>query len=244
MKYKRNILAQLSALAAVCSLAVWIGTTSAKEKESSVLVNKPADTAAETQSGPVLPPPQDPNEHDAAASDNNSEKSAPITSAPKQELLPTPPQTSQPSSSSVKRPFLRPAEPRKPAKGKLVGQEPMPNPDNAAPTSEGTLSVAPLPDDIHVKPAPPIDYHADHDARRMYRSGRVNITMVTQDPSDGCYYEIPMCIPACCTGEPRVSGGRGIFGRGIVEYCWPCGFSVKVKFRHILGNVKVEYEGD
>ena len=68
--------------------------------------------------------------------------------------------------------------------------------------------------------------------------------MLTKDPADGCMYEIPMCIPACCVGDPSVSGGRGIFGRGVVEYCWPCGFRAIVKFRHVLGNVKVEYEGD
>ena len=73
---------------------------------------------------------------------------------------------------------------------------------------------------------------------------QINIVMLTQDPSDGCAYEIPLCIPACCDGEPKVSGGRGIFGRGVVEYCWPCGFRAIVKFRHVLGDVKVEYEGD
>ena len=79
----------------------------------------------------------------------------------------------------------------------------------------------------------------------MYRrSGEINLVMLTTDPADGCTYEIPMCIPACCEGDPSVSGGRGILGRGVVEYCWPCGFRAIVKFRHILGDVKVEYEGD
>jgi hypothetical protein len=78
----------------------------------------------------------------------------------------------------------------------------------------------------------------------MYRSGEVRLVMLTKDPADGCSYEIPMCIPACCEGEPRVSGGRGILGRGVVEFCWSCGFRAKVKFRHVLGDVKVKYEGD
>ena len=101
------------------------------------------------------------------------------------------------------------------------------------------------PAELVVHPAPPIEYDTDGDARRMYRhSGQVELIMVTQDPADGCFYEIPLCIPACCTGEPMVSSGRGIFGRGVVEYCWPCGFRAIVKFRHILGDVRVDYEGD
>jgi hypothetical protein len=30
--------------------------------------------------------------------------------------------------------------------------------------------------------------------------------------------------------------GRGIFGRGVTEYCWPCGFRAIVKFRQVLGE--------
>ena len=79
----------------------------------------------------------------------------------------------------------------------------------------------------------------------MYGPEQIELVMVTKNlAADGCYYEIPLCVPGCCVGEPTVSGGRGIFGRGIVEYCWSCGFRAEVKFRHILGDVKVEYEGD
>jgi hypothetical protein len=108
---------------------------------------------------------------------------------------------------------------------------------------------APVADEaeFEVKPTPPIVYDTDRDARRMYRSsGDVDIVMVTQNPADGCYYEIPLCVPGCCVGEPTVSSGRGIFGRGVVEYCWPSsGFRAIVKFRQIVRcDVKVEYEGD
>ena len=78
----------------------------------------------------------------------------------------------------------------------------------------------------------------------MYRSGQIELLMVTQDPSDGCCYEIPLSYSACCTGEPRVAGGKGLLGCGVVEYCWPCGFRAIVKFRHLLGDVRVDYEGD
>ena len=107
-----------------------------------------------------------------------------------------------PTNSTVKRPFMQPAQPREPARGQLSAQtEPMPAP-------EGQPLAGPPVRDPNVHPAPPIEYDTDHDARKMYRSGQVQLVMVTQDPSDGCCYEIPLCIPACCTGEPKVSGGR------------------------------------
>ena len=65
---------------------------------------------------------------------------------------------------------------------------------------------------VEIRPTPPIDYDTDHDARKMYRLWQINVVMLTKDPSSGCAYEIPMCIPACCVGEPRVSGGRGFWG--------------------------------
>ncbi len=229
MMYRWNRIAQLSAIGACCSLAVWISSTNAKQQEASVLVNKPAATSTQ---GPVLPPPAKPG---IASNDLSPQKSdGPTLSQPKPET----PRAQPPASSTVKRPFMQPAQPREPARGQLSAQtEPMPAP-------EGQPLVGPPARDPNVRPAPPIEYDTDHDARKMYRSGQVQLVMVTQNPSDGCLYEIPMCIPACCTGEPTVSSGRGIFGRGVVEYCWPCGFRAEVKFRHLLGDVKVEYEGD
>jgi hypothetical protein len=160
------------------------------------------------------------------------------------EMLPVParpnhqPSVAEESSRSAKQPFMRPATPRRvPATTALsVTEETVPAP---APESivEGPA--------IEVRPAPPIKYDTDRHARRMYReSGEMNVVMIARNPADGCYYEIPMCIPACCTGEPKVDGGRGILGRGVVEFCWECGFTAVVKFRHVLGDVKVDYEGD
>jgi hypothetical protein len=95
-----------------------------------------------------------------------------------------------------------------------------------------------------VRPTPHITTDTDRGARRMYRdSGEVELVMVVKNPADGCLYEIPLCVPACCTGEPTMNEWRGLFGRGVVEYCWDCGFRATVKFRHILGDVKVEYDG-
>jgi hypothetical protein len=95
-----------------------------------------------------------------------------------------------------------------------------------------------------VRATPHITTDTDQGARRMYReSGEVVLVMVVKNPADGCLYEIPLCVPACCTGEPTMNEWRGLFGRGVVEYCWDCGFRATVKFRHILGDVKVEYDG-
>ncbi len=189
------------------------------EGEASVVVDKKAGAAA---GAPLLKPPM-------------NEQTLPPPGRPDTERA-----SKQPAEQTVKRPFMRPAEPKRrvPATRALaIKEEPMPAPE--------VPSVAPELPAIEVRPAPPIEYDTDHDARRMYRkSGEVELMMIAQNPADGCFYEIPMCIPACCTGEPSVSSGRGIFGRGVVEYCWECGFRAIVKFRHVLGDVKVEYEGD
>jgi len=58
----------------------------------------------------------------------------------------------------------------------------------------------------------------------------------------GCAVEVPMCIPACCTDAPCVTSRCGLFGRGIVNYQWKCGFRAQVVFtRH--GDVHVKYFG-
>jgi hypothetical protein len=236
MSHNWNKMAQLSVIAAAYSLAVWIGSTNAKE--SSVLVDKAATT--NTLTGPVLPPPANPNSTAADASPASEPVVPPLNVSPVPESLPTPPQSK--STTTVRRPFLRPAEPRGSAKGKLVvGEESIPMPQGAAPAVQAPVVEGPP---IDVKPTPPIEYDTDGDARKMYRTGKIDLIMLTKNPADGCAYEIPICIPACCIGDPTVSGGRGILGRGIVEYRWACGFRAIVKFRHIRGDVEVEYEGD
>ena len=96
-----------------------------------------------------------------------------------------------------------------------------------------------------VHPAPPITHHAGPRARRMLACNeQVELVMIAKNPVDCRLYEIPLCVPACCEGQPAMREGRGIFGRGIVEYCWPCGFIAKVKFRPVHCDVKVEYSVD
>ena len=227
----RTRLAGRIILVAACGVLLGvIGTTIAQE-ESSVLVNKPAELILEAPviEAPPLPPPSNPAKVVAPPATQRDAKQQPRTTA--------------------RRPFMRPAVPKQqvPAAPNrrdstsvrlTVAEEQMPAPDGAAPPEQ---QVA----ELDVRPAPPIEYDTDGDARDMYReSGQVDLVMVTQNPADGCLYEIPLCVPGCCVGEPTVSAGRGIFGRGLVEYCWSCGFKAEVKFRQILGDVKVEYEGD
>jgi hypothetical protein len=189
--------------------------------EASILVDKQSEPVA---SSPKLLPP-------ANETTSSQTLPPPSISVNDAEVLPEP---------TAKQPFLRPAAPQRrvPATTALsVKQEPMP-----APEVEVVDENA-----VEVRPTPPIVYDTDRDARRMYRSsGEVELVMVTQNPADGCFYEIPLCIPACCVGEPTVHSGRGLLGRGVVEYCWPsCGFRAIVKFRQIVRcDVKVEYEGD
>ena len=199
--------------------AVWVWADQENgQADSSVLVQDGDQAALE---GPALPAPA--NVAPLSPPSMPSDAAAPAPADPR------------PAPRATRRPFLRPAEPDVPpsVQGHYMSrEEPIPSP------------VAPSLG-IEVRPAPRIKYDTDRDARRMYRaSGEINIVMVTQNPADGCYYEIPLCIPACCVGEPSISGGRGLLGRGVVEYCWPCGFRAEVKFRHILGDVKVDYEGD
>lgn len=205
----------------VCALA------SVAQEESSVLLKKPS---AAPITGPALQPPATADTEQLPAPSNPAvEKSAATEAAPA-------------------KPFLRPTPRRIPASTALaVKEESMPAPEVPgvmdAPGAVLDPDSAPA---FEVHRAPPIEYDTDRDARKMYRkSGEVQVMMIACNPADGCYYEIPMCIPGCCAGEePKVSGGRGLLGRGIVEFCWECGFTAKVKFRHIRGDVKVEYEGD
>jgi hypothetical protein len=212
----RKHITHIAVVTLCLGFAVLVGLADAKE-ETSVVVEKKIE--------PAIAAPQ------LAAPSN--ELPLPPPSIPTVETTPNAPDT------SAKQPFLQPARPKRvPATTALaVTEEHVP-----APRMEEEV----VHQGFEVRPTPPIVYDADRDARRMYRSGEIEMVMVTCNPADGCYYEIPLCIPACCTDEPTVSSGRGLLGRGVVEYCWPsCGFRAIVKFRQIVRcDVKVEYEGD
>lgn len=58
------------------------------------------------------------------------------------------------------------------------------------------------------------------------------IVLKVKNPCTGCETDVPVCMPACCEGEPKVCEGTGFLGRDVVEYEWCCGFSVRVAFKH------------
>lgn len=101
--------------------------------------------------------------------------------------------------------------------------------------------AAPVQNEVIVHPVAKIDYDVTRRARRQFAGANfVELAMVTQNPADGCFYEIPLCVPECCIGEPQVTSYCGLLGRGVVKYCYECGLEVEVIFR-LRGDVKVEY---
>lgn len=59
----------------------------------------------------------------------------------------------------------------------------------------------------------------------------VPTVLKVKDPCTCCEAEVQVCIPACCTGEPTVCAGTGVFCRDVVTYEWCCGYRVKVVFK-------------
>jgi hypothetical protein len=110
-----------------------------------------------------------------------------------------------------------------------------------APAAVAEELAPPVQDGVVVHPVTKLDYHVSRRARRAFAGANfVELTMVTQNPADGCFYEIPLCVPECCLGEPQVTSHCGLLGRGVVKYCYECGLEVEVIFR-LRGDVKVEY---
>lgn len=74
-------------------------------------------------------------------------------------------------------------------------------------------------------------------------SGTINTVLMVEDPCKcGCAIEVPVCIPACCTGEPCVKSRCGLLGCGVVTYEWCCGYKLTVKLKK-HGDVVVTYFG-
>ena len=90
-------------------------------------------------------------------------------------------------------------------------------------------------------PSPCIDYrHLGRNHRCAGCNSTIKTILQVQNPCTGCAVDVPVCLPACCSGVPEVCGDRGLFGRDIVWYDWCCGFSVKVTFKK-SGDLIVTY---
>lgn len=59
----------------------------------------------------------------------------------------------------------------------------------------------------------------------------VPTVLSVKNPCTGCPVDISLCLPACCTGEPKVCCGPGFLCREVVHYDWCCGYSVRVAFK-------------
>ncbi len=70
----------------------------------------------------------------------------------------------------------------------------------------------------------------------------VKAVLKVKDPSNCCYIDVPVCLPACVKGEPCVTSRCGLFGRGVVEYNWGCGFKIRMVITK-CGDVRVTYFG-
>ena len=70
----------------------------------------------------------------------------------------------------------------------------------------------------------------------------MEMILQVKDPCTCCVVEVPVCIPACCTGAPTVCSHKGFLRHQVVEYSWPCGFFLKVVFDR-QGDIVVHYFG-
>jgi hypothetical protein len=70
----------------------------------------------------------------------------------------------------------------------------------------------------------------------------MDVILQVKDPCSCCLVEVPVCIPACCTTNPRVCNYKGFLRRQVVEYSWDCGFRLTVVFDR-GGDITVHYYG-
>jgi hypothetical protein len=61
-------------------------------------------------------------------------------------------------------------------------------------------------------------------------------------PCTGCKYEVPVCLPACCVGEPCVHFENTLIGYGKTVFEWKCGHQVVVRYPH-GGGYRVKERG-
>jgi hypothetical protein len=120
------------------------------------------------------------------------------------------------------------------------------------------LNRQPSPSDpeVHILPVVPeavgpavccpqrcFDYKHHFHCKRFRCSPTIETVLLVKDPCVcGCFVEVPVCLPVCCTGAPEVDCHRGLLGRDVVEYDWCCGYKVKVVFDR-RGDVTVHYYG-
>ena len=98
-----------------------------------------------------------------------------------------------------------------------------------------TLEDLPCPEPVCPPPCCPkpcITFH--HIGPKLCRGCEppIQTVLTVKNPCTGCEVEVPICMPACCKGEPTVCSTTGIFCRDVAIYEWCCGFRVRVTFKH------------
>lgn len=67
----------------------------------------------------------------------------------------------------------------------------------------------------------------------------IQATLCVNPPCSCCNTTVDVCIPGCCTEAPQVCWKKGLLGRQIGTYTWPCcDHTVKVVVTR-RGTVKV-----
>lgn len=89
---------------------------------------------------------------------------------------------------------------------------------------------------------PCIDYRHHKGCKCFDPCKTKQIILQVKDPCTCCLVEVPVCVPCCCEGEPKVCCYKGFLKRDVVEYSWCCGFYLKVVFDR-RGDVTVHYYG-
>jgi hypothetical protein len=67
----------------------------------------------------------------------------------------------------------------------------------------------------------------------------IQTTLCVKPPCSCGSTAVCVCVPGCCTEQPTVCWSRGLLGRQVATYTWPCcGHQVKVVVNR-RGDVKV-----
>lgn len=234
------------ALASMATLGVVAQTP---EESTAADAEKAVETAVETASDAA--PPADPAPPADAPADAVAEAAVETEAAVPAEPTPTAEAT---EVQDVYHPVGAPAPVAEPmseaATVEPVEESVVVTPAEPAVVVESAPSVvveaAPAPAGPVCCPLNVVDYRTTLSAKRAYRcyGPGVNTAVCIDNPADcTCtQYQVALCVPACCTGAPRVCPSTGLFGRGKVELVWDCGFTATVVFR-AHGGAIVIYQG-
>jgi len=70
----------------------------------------------------------------------------------------------------------------------------------------------------------------------------VQAVLHVKNPCTCCPVDVPVCLPNCCCGEPKIDCKKTLLGDGMVSYSWCCGVTVNIRFDR-CGDVLVTYRG-